>query len=386
MRMTLVPWTLTGTLLLAGWLIPDSAPARAAERNAKVTVIADGAAATDADSDRDKRVVVKILKDQEDEAAPAKERAWLGVAVEEAPEALAEQLGLAAGVGLVISHVTADSPAAKAGLKKNDVLVELDNQSLVHPAQFRKLVQLHKPGDKVKLEFYRGGKKQTETATLDKAPARFGLWDDGGGLWQDLRELQRGVGELPLSDTIRAYTKSLQENLGQFSAEHGPKIQVEIQRSMEQARKALQEAARQMSNAQHSLEADKSPLKDLLKSGISVDDNATVVVRSKGKTTRSIVKTDEWGTLTIVGPPNRLTARDKSGKELFDGEIETPEQRAKVPREVWERVEPLLNNETLEAPDAPQMPKPPKAPKPPPSPETSSLRGSIIHVPSALVL
>lgn len=375
----------TGTVALAGLLALGIAPVLAADRHAEVFVTAGAGSEDDDAKQQEKRIVVKVLKDDA-EAAPAKDRAWLGVAVEEATETLTEQLGLDAGVGLVVIHVTPDSPAAKAGLKKNDVLVELADQSLVHPAQFRKLVQARKPGDKIKLQFYRAGKRQTESITLDKAPARFGSWDDGRGFGEDLHELQRELRELPVGDAIRAYTKSLQENIGQLSAEHGPKIQIEIQRSMEQARKAIQDAARQMKDAQHAWQAEKGPLKDLLKSGISVDDNATVVVRSTGKSSRSIVKSDEWGTLTLVGPPNRLTARDKSGKELFDGEIESPEQRAKVPPEVWERVEPLLHDEKLEAPEAPKPPKPPKAPKPPTSPETSGLRGSIIHVPSALAL
>lgn len=368
---------------IAGLLLQVVTPALAAEKKAEVAVIANCDTDDSSDTNQTKHVVVKVLKQGED--GPTRERSWLGVAVEEASETLAEQLGLDAGVGLVVTHVTPESPAAKAGFKKNDVLVELAGQALVHPAQFRKLIQTREPGDKVRLVFYRGGKKQAESATLDKAPARFGYWEDGRGFGEDLRELQRELRELPVGDAIRAYTKSLQDNIQQLSAEQGPKIQFEIQRSMEQARKALQEAARQMSNAQQSIRLEHGPLKDLIKSGISVDDNATVVVRSTGKTSRSIVKTDEWGTLTIVGPPNHLTARDKSGKELFDGEIETPEQQAKVPREVWERVQSLLDDEKLEAPHPPEAPKPPDAPKPP-APETSNLRGSIIHVPSALAL
>jgi len=43
----------------------------------------------------------------------------------------------------------------------------------------------------------------------------------------------------------------------------------------------------------------------------------------------------------IVATPNkRLTAHDKDGKLLFDGDIETPEQQQKVPAEVWEKVKP----------------------------------------------
>ena len=75
--------------------------------------------------------------------------------------------------------------------------------------------------------------------------------------------------------------------------------------------------------------------------------------RSKGKGSRTLVKTDETGTIILIGPPNlRLTARDKDGKLLFDGEIETDEQRAKVPKEVWERVEPMIEKEALEKAEA----------------------------------
>ena len=74
-----------------------------------------------------------------------------GFPIEEGSEALASQLGLAPGAGLVVTYVAPDSPAAKAGLEKNDVLVELEGQLLVHPAQLRKLVQARKEGDTIEL-------------------------------------------------------------------------------------------------------------------------------------------------------------------------------------------------------------------------------------------
>src|SRR5439155_27178920 len=105
-----------------------------------------------------------------------------------------------------------DSPAAKAGLKKNDVLIELEGQSLVHPAQLRKLVQARKPGDKVKLVFYRGGKKHTESATLEKAPARLGLLDEDFGD-EKVRRLHRELLDLPHGEALRAGDKELQDFL-----------------------------------------------------------------------------------------------------------------------------------------------------------------------------
>src|SRR5439155_1413433 len=81
-------------------------------------------------------------------------------------------------------------------------------EAVVHPAQSRKLAQARKPGDKVKLVFYRGGKKHTQSATLEPAPAWLGLLDEGGGD-EKLRQLHRALLELPQSEALRAQAKAL---------------------------------------------------------------------------------------------------------------------------------------------------------------------------------
>ena len=349
-----------GTLSFAGLLMLATARTQAAGAETDRNTTASKRVAVDDDDDPTKDIGIKKTKDLDDGDAPAKDRAWLGVAIEEASETLAEQLGLDAGVGLVVTHVSTDSPAVKAGLKKNDVLIELAGQSLVHPAQLRKLVQARKPGDKVKLIFYRGGKKQTESATLEKAPARFGLFDDGGKSSEDMQHLELALRELrglpgAASAAVHAQTKALHDALRNISGPQKEQIELEIKRGMEQARKAIQEAARELEHNKGSLQKESARLKELLKSGVSVDDNATVVVRSSGKSSRSLVKTDDTGTIILVGPPNlRLTARDKNSKLLFDGEIETDEQRAKVPRDLWERVEPLVEKDSSETTESDQ--------------------------------
>lgn len=59
------------------------------------------------------------------------------------------------------------------------------------------------------------------------------------------------------------------------------------------------------------------------------------------------------------------TAHDKDGKLVFDGEIDTPEQRAKVPPELWEKVKPLLDKVAPQAEEEPET-------NPAPSSGTSS--------------
>ena len=246
--------TAIGTFAFAGLLVLAAPSVKAADGETNRSVKTSKRVVVNTEADPEERVVVQLTKDPEDDARPAKDRAWLGVAIEEAPEALAEQLELDPGVGLVVTHVSADSPAARAGLKKNDVLVELAGQSLVLPAQLRKLVQLRKPGDKVKLVFYRAGKKQTETATLEQAPARFGLFDDGGNPGENLRALELDLSGLPGTSALHAHAKALGESLRQIPGAAKVEISTEIKRSMEQARKAIEEAAGELKRNKGSLQ------------------------------------------------------------------------------------------------------------------------------------
>lgn len=362
---TAVPVTI---LTVAGWLL-GCLPATLA-RPAPADSPAPGGT-----SKAEMRAVAKAQK-QAPAESEAEARAWLGVAVEEASEALSEQLELGPGIGLVVLHVSPDSPAAKAGLKKNDVLAQLAGHALSHPAQLRRLVQARQPGDTVELVYYRGGKRQTVSVTLGKAPPSvqaepkpaIGLELFKDWAWPDvLEDPSKWLGERWLrwsgdqSDKIR---REIERSLDQArralqDAARGisnaqPRVQTEIERSIEQARKAVEEALRQMSNVWQSLRGSSSPLKDLLRGGIRLDKNASVAVRTRADSAYSLVKSDDWGTVIVTGPPARLTARDKAGNLVFEGDIETPEQRAKVPPEVWERVAPLLD-------ELPSTPEPSKS-------------------------
>ena len=325
----------------------DAADQTSHSSSATVTLSTSGgggaAKAGDAVSSEKRIVIRSIEPTDEDDGAAREDRPWLGVSIEEASEALAAQLGLRPGAGLVVTYVAADSPAAKAGLQKNDVLVELEGQLLVHPAQLRKLVQARKDGDTLELMYYRAGKKETASATVAKAPAGANLLEDAGP-WKESLRVYRNL--LP-PDVARDLPKTLRESLGHLKLDQF-KVQEEVRRSLEQARKAYQEALRSSSNALAGPVA--KVLKELYRSGVDVDKNATVTVRKTGQKVKTVVKADDSGTIVIVcNPRPRLTAHDKEGKHLFDGEVDTPDQRAKVPPELWEKVEPLLDKVDLKA-------------------------------------
>ena len=71
--------------------------------------------------------------------------------------------------GATVLEVTKSSPAEKAGLKKGDVIIKLNEDKIESPDNLFETVHNLKPGDKVKVTFKRDGKEQTVSATLDKS-------------------------------------------------------------------------------------------------------------------------------------------------------------------------------------------------------------------------
>lgn len=78
--------------------------------------------------------------------------------------------------GLVVSEIHTDSPAAKAGLKKGDVIQKLDAETVRGVEAFRESILARSPGDSVSMTLMRDGKPQTIKAALTAVsrPMRLG--------------------------------------------------------------------------------------------------------------------------------------------------------------------------------------------------------------------
>ena len=106
-----------------------------------------------------------------------KKEAFIGVVTDQTPEALATHLGVK---GLIVTQVLDDSPAKKAGLKANDILLSMNGTALTSPDQFKKLVVGETGGSKAVFVVLRGGKKQEIAAVLGERDAnRMGMFFDG---------------------------------------------------------------------------------------------------------------------------------------------------------------------------------------------------------------
>jgi len=330
-------WLPTSSLVLA---MVATAVAERGEQTITVTAESNAETKANQPANVQKRIVVKKIEGG-DEKREKVELPFLGVSTEEPSEALAAQLGLRRGEGLLVSYVAPDGPAAKAGLEKNDVLCKLDDQILLLPTQLRKLVRLHKEGEKVELNYYRAGKKGSVSATLGKTLARAGLMgeDDAGS-----DEMQRL--HFIMRDALSGSGSDNFKNLHAVTAANGANRQVmnyEIQREVENAKASIEKALRETSNSRRLAKGATKEIEEIVKSGVDVGKDASVTIRSQSREARTSVTTDDSGTYVIVATPKkRLTVHDKDGKLLFDGEIETDQEQDKVPRAIWEKVQPML--------------------------------------------
>jgi serine protease Do len=91
---------------------------------------------------------------------------------------MAEAFGLKNGKGVLIPEVTKGSAADKAGLKYNDVILELEGEPVESADAFRNRIAMLKPGARVQLVIWRDGKRKTITVKLGKRPSTSELSGD----------------------------------------------------------------------------------------------------------------------------------------------------------------------------------------------------------------
>ncbi len=95
-------------------------------------------------------------------------RGWLGVAVQELTPELAQSFGLKEAKGALISEVMENSPAAKAGLQRGDIILSFNGKPVENVSDLPRIVASTKVGEKVDMEIYRNGKKMEVPVTVGK--------------------------------------------------------------------------------------------------------------------------------------------------------------------------------------------------------------------------
>jgi serine protease Do len=124
-------------------------------------------------------------------------RGWLGVGIQDLDAELAKALGLNVSNGVVITDVAKDSPAAKAGVQRSDVIVGVSGQKVDSTGHLRNLIA-QAGATKVKIDLLRGGKAMTLEVNLGEAPSNKAAYAGG-----TVAQPQQGLQVEPINDANR---------------------------------------------------------------------------------------------------------------------------------------------------------------------------------------
>jgi serine protease Do len=96
---------------------------------------------------------------------------WLGIEIQELTEQLKGHFGLSQeGVGVLINDVIDGSPAAKAGMKRGDIILSLEDMPISSLSDYRDTLGEYTAGDHLRLKIFRKGKELTVSAKPSPFP------------------------------------------------------------------------------------------------------------------------------------------------------------------------------------------------------------------------
>jgi serine peptidase DegS len=97
-------------------------------------------------------------------------RGYLGMEAQKITPSLANNLSLATQHGLLVSDITKESPAEKAGIEVGDIIIQVNNNPSEDPFQIQRLITSLKPGTSISLLGIRGQQSYQANILLEKQP------------------------------------------------------------------------------------------------------------------------------------------------------------------------------------------------------------------------
>jgi len=130
-------------------------------------------------------------------------RGYLGVMIQNVTPALADEFKLKNDTGALIGDVVDDGPAAKAGFKSGDVVLEFNGKKVTDSRHLQLAVAGTKPGSKVPVEILRNGEKKKLDVTVKQLPGTEQLAEATSANGNDTGTLN-GVGVSDLNPQYRS--------------------------------------------------------------------------------------------------------------------------------------------------------------------------------------
>jgi len=95
---------------------------------------------------------------------------WLGITYGDVTKQIASAFHLPVNQGVIVADVAPGGPSALAGIKKGDIIVEVDGQKVADGGDLQKVLQGKNVGNRISVTVYRDGKRRTFDVTLQEMP------------------------------------------------------------------------------------------------------------------------------------------------------------------------------------------------------------------------
>ncbi|MEH6411350.1 MAG: Do family serine endopeptidase [Hyphomonas sp.] len=97
-------------------------------------------------------------------------RPWLGLAGQAVSYDIAKAQGLDRPIGVMVTEVYEDGPADRAGLRRGDLVTDIDGREVFDEKGLKFLAAIKSPGETAELKLIRGGKIETKSVKLAPPP------------------------------------------------------------------------------------------------------------------------------------------------------------------------------------------------------------------------
>ncbi|HEV3343780.1 MAG TPA: PDZ domain-containing protein [Pirellulales bacterium] len=287
----------------------------------------------------------RVLLDDLDNAVAAQGRqpkkvTYLGINTSSPPPALVEQLKLAQGLYLVIDSIEPASPAAVAGLRPFDVLQKLDDQVLVNAEQLTVLIRNHRLGDEVELTLLREGQPLKVRGSLGEhqvAEAELRHEAVFADLDRDIHDLNTATVEL-LNDKV---SKAVELSIGHDDVKDEDfvgRVYLDLVGTTPSSHEVTVFKADDRPNKrQRFVDALLSRPEVIGKIG------GSAVLHWSDDEHSLVLSTSEAG-------QKRLLARDKQGSVVFDGSVDSDDERRQLDPRLASKLGLMLNGLAATAP------------------------------------